>query len=207
MLIYWRRIIHEYQKFICLFDISQRTGVKRHRSLMPAFIEQRLKRQKKRLTYENWAFLTFPWSTSNISVAIFQNSLHISCLSQNAFDTPEHVLPMVIFINRGKLLTNNLSFQRFQYSRLKSAFRKLYGEYNDLVWSCTKSNADNCSDVLYTDFGSWRVWHVKRGCLLLWCNGYLLWYIWSLFAIYSFLYVFGGIAQMITFHKFVFLLT
>ena len=38
--------------------------------------------------YENEAILTFPSSTSNMSVAIFQNPMHILCLSQNSFDTP-----------------------------------------------------------------------------------------------------------------------
>ena len=55
------------------------------------------------------------------------------------------------FLNRGKLLTNKLMVQGFQQSRLKSAFRKFYGRYNDLVRQYNLALGQMLSDVFHTD--------------------------------------------------------
>ena len=55
------------------------------------------------------------------------------------------------FLNRGKLLTNKLMVQGFQQSRLKSAFRKFYGRYNDLVRQYNIALGQMLSDMFHTD--------------------------------------------------------
>ena len=55
------------------------------------------------------------------------------------------------FLNRGKLLTDKLLlFQGFQQSRLKAAFRRFYGRYNNLVYQYDLSLSQMLSDVFHT---------------------------------------------------------
>ena len=55
------------------------------------------------------------------------------------------------FLNRGKLLTDKLLLlQGFQQSRLKAAFRKLYGRYNNLVYQYDLSLSQMLSDVFHS---------------------------------------------------------
>ena len=53
------------------------------------------------------------------------------------------------FLNRGRLLTDKL-LQGFQQSRLKAAFRKLYGRYNNLVYQYDLSLSQMLSDVFHS---------------------------------------------------------
>ena len=54
------------------------------------------------------------------------------------------------FLNRDKLLTDKLLLQGFQQSRLKAAFRKFYGRYNNLEYQYDLSFSQMLSDVFYS---------------------------------------------------------
>ena len=71
-------------------------------------------------------------------------------MSLNLFDTQELVLRMISFLNRGNLLTDKLLLQGFQQSRLKAAFRKFYGRYNNLVYQYDLSLSQMLSDVFHS---------------------------------------------------------
>jgi hypothetical protein len=90
---------------------------------------------------------------------------------------------MRTFQKRGKLLTKTLMLQGYNESRLRPLFRKLYSRYNNLVCDYKLSLVHVSSPLLDCHFhtglttgnsvylistkGTWRVWPVSRGCLLL----------------------------------------
>ena len=54
------------------------------------------------------------------------------------------------FLNRGKLLADKLLLRGLQQSRLKAAFCKLYGRYNDLVYQYGQPFSQMLSDVFHS---------------------------------------------------------
>ncbi|XP_055999510.1 uncharacterized protein LOC130047876 [Ostrea edulis] len=94
----------------------------------------------------SFSVVNFPYLCSNIPLSPV-NGFYISQLIRYAKVRSVNNQ----FLNRGKLLRNKLMVQGFQQSRLKSAFRKLYGRDNDLVRQYNLSLGQMLSDVFHTD--------------------------------------------------------
>ena len=77
----------------------------------------------------SFSIVNFPYLCSNIpsspAYGVYVSQLIRYAGACSAYDQ---------FLNRGKLLTDKLLLQGFQQSRLKAAFRKFYGRYNNLVY-------------------------------------------------------------------------
>ena len=93
----------------------------------------------------NFAIVNFPYLCSNIPVSPAYG-VYISQLIRYARACSEYDQ----FINRGKLLTSKLMLQGFEVSRLKAAFRKFFGRYNDLVCHYNHSLGQMLSDMFHT---------------------------------------------------------
>ena len=76
-----------------------------------------------------FSIVNFPYLCSNIPSSpvygVYVSQLIRYARACSAYDQ---------FLNRGKLLTDKLLLQGFQQSRLKAAFRKFYGRYNNLLY-------------------------------------------------------------------------
>ena len=72
------------------------------------------------------------------------------CLSLSLFDTQELVQRMISFLIEAGYLQTSLLLQGFQQSRLKAAFRKFYGRYNNLVYQYDLSLSQMLSGVFHS---------------------------------------------------------
>ena len=90
--------------------------------------------------------VNFPYLCSNIPLSPAYG-VYISQLIRYA----RACSPYDQFLSRGKLLTDKLMLQGFMPSRLKSAFRKFYGRYNDLVCHYNLPLGQMLSDVFHTN--------------------------------------------------------
>ena len=93
----------------------------------------------------SFSIVNFPYLCSNIpsspAYGVYVSQLIRYARACSAYDQ---------FLNRGKLLTYKLLLQGFQQSRLKAAFRKLYGRYNNLVYQYDLSLSQMLSDVFHS---------------------------------------------------------
>ena len=93
----------------------------------------------------SFSIVNFPYSYSNIpsspAYGAFVSQLIRYARAFSAYDQ---------FLNRGRLLTDKLLLQGFQQSRLKAAFRKFYGRYNNLVYQYDLSLSQMLSDVFHS---------------------------------------------------------
>ena len=87
----------------------------------------------------SFSIVNFPYLCSNIpsspAYRVYVSQLIRYARACSAYDK---------FLNRGRLLTNKLLLQGFQQSRLKAAFRKFYGRYNNLVYQYKKAKLTLC---------------------------------------------------------------
>ena len=128
------------QDVICRFNLSQRTRNKGHHRvfhvcfildiLLNIDINGKLTTQlyDKRDDF-SFSIVNFPYLCSNIpsspAYGVYVSQLIRYARACSAYDQ---------LLNRGKLLTDKLLLQGFQQSRLKAAFRKFYGRYNNSVY-------------------------------------------------------------------------
>ena len=100
----------------------------------------------------SFSIVNFPYLCSNIpsspAYGVYVSQLIRYARACSAYDQ---------FLNRGKLLTDKLLLQGFQQSRLKAAFRKFYGRYNNLVYQYDLSLSQMLSDVFHSH--CWAVFH------------------------------------------------
>ena len=93
----------------------------------------------------SFSIVNFPYLCSNIpsspAYGVYVSQLIRYARACSAYDQ---------FLNRGKLLTDKLLLQGFQQSRLKAAFRKFYGRYNNLVYQYDLSLSQMLSDVFHS---------------------------------------------------------
>ena len=88
----------------------------------------------------SFSTVNFPYLCSNIPSSPAYGVYVSQLITCSAYDQ---------FLNRGKLLTDKLLLQGFQQSRLKVAFRKFYGRYNNLVYEYDLSLSQMLSDVFH----------------------------------------------------------
>jgi hypothetical protein len=62
-----------------------------------------------------------------------------------------HAQHTIRYLNRGRLLTDNLMLQEFLQSRLISAFRKFFDRYNDLIYNYELSLSHMLSAIFLTN--------------------------------------------------------
>ena len=108
----------------------------------------------------NERFLISLLSTNHIYVAIYHHYLHMVFMSQNSFDTLEHILDTINFWVEASYLQIS-SCCRVSHSRLKVhvAIRKFCGRYNDLVCLYNHlSLSQMVSDMLNTSWHWIRLW-------------------------------------------------
>ena len=78
----------------------------------------------------SFSIVNFPYLCSNIpsspAYGVYVSQLIRYARACSAYDQ---------FLNRDRLLTDKLLLQGFQQSRLKAAFRKFYGRYNNMTYS------------------------------------------------------------------------
>jgi len=94
----------------------------------------------------NFSIVNFPHLYSNIPLSPAYG-VYISQLIRYARACSSYSQ----FLNRGRLLTHKLMLQEFLQPRLKSAFRKFYGRYNDIVWNYNLPLGQMLSDLFHTD--------------------------------------------------------
>ena len=94
----------------------------------------------------NFSIVNFPYLCSNIPTSpaygVYLSQLVRYARACSTYDQ---------FLFRGCLLTNKLMSHGFQLSRLQTAFRKLYGRYNDLICSYNLSLGHMLSDMFHTN--------------------------------------------------------
>jgi hypothetical protein len=77
--------------------------------------------------YFNFSFANFPYLCINIPSPAY--GVYISLMIRYASACSSYDQ----FVNRGRLITHILKLHGFLQFHLRSAFRKFYGRYNDLV--------------------------------------------------------------------------
>jgi hypothetical protein len=86
----------------------------------------------------NFAIVNFPYTCSNIPLSpaygVYISQLIRYTRTCSTYDQ---------FLSRVRLLTDELMLQGFLQSRLRSAFRKFYGRYNDLIYNYKLSLSHN----------------------------------------------------------------
>jgi hypothetical protein len=94
----------------------------------------------------SFTIVNFPYICSNIPLSPAYG-IYISQLIRyaRAYSTYDQ------FLILSRLLTDNLMLQGFLQSRLMSAFRKLYGRYNDLIHNYKLSLSQMLSDIFHTN--------------------------------------------------------